>query len=307
MKNKKVLANTLLLITAIIWGSAFVAQKEGMNYVSPFTFNFARFALSTLVLLPVVYFMEKAEQSKRKNTSYIPEVYDKKTFFIASLVCGTFLFAGSSLQQFGLIFTTAGKSAFITTLYILLVPIFGLFFGHRINGLAWIAVIFGTVGLYFLCITESFTIGKGDFIVLIGAFFWTSHVLSIDRFLPKVNGVRLAMAQFAVCGLWSLIAAFLFETPNWQAIYAAGIPILYAGIMSGGVGYTFQILGQKYTTPTVASLLMSMESVFAVIAGYFLLNEIMTGREFFGSILMFIAIIISQIPESLFRWKKKSY
>lgn len=305
MKNKKMLANILLLITAFIWGSAFVAQRVGMNFVQPFTFNFSRFTLSTLVLIPVVSFMERLQKNKNTDSEDL-KLYDKKTFLKASIVCGSFLFAGSSLQQFGLVFTTAGKSAFITTLYILLVPIFGLFFKHRVSLAGWIAVVFGTVGLYFLCITESFTIAKGDFIVLIGAFFWTSHVLSIDYFLPKVNPVRLAMAQFAVCALFSFVAALIFESPDVGSIMAAGVPILYAGIMSGGIGYTFQILGQQYTTPTIASLLMSMESVFALVAGYFLLNELMSGREFLGCVLMFIAIIISQIPEDFLSKKNKN-
>lgn len=300
MKNKKILANILLLMTAIIWGSAFVAQRVGMSFVEPFTFNFSRFLLSTLVLIPIIFVMEKYEKNKKDIISK-DTINDPKVFWKASIVCGSFLFAGSSLQQFGLVFTTAGKSAFITTLYILLVPIFGLFFKHRVSIVGWIAVIFGTIGLYFLCITESFTIAKGDFIVLIGAFFWTAHVLSIDYFLPKVNPVRLAMAQFAVCSIFSLIAAVLFETPNIQSILTAGVPILYAGIMSGGIGFTFQILGQQYTTPTIASLLMSMESVFALLAGYLLLHEVMSGREFLGCILMFVAIVISQIPEEYFQ------
>lgn len=299
MKNKKILANILLLITALIWGSAFVAQRVGMDFIGPFTFNFARFSLSVLVLIPIVQLMGK--KGKGKTEDETEKRYDKRTFIIASIVCGSFLFAGSSLQQFGLVFTTAGKSAFITTLYILLVPIIGLFFRHKVNIAGWAAVGIGTVGLYFLCITESFTIAKGDFIVLIGAFFWASHVLAIDHFLPRVDAVKLAMAQFAVCSLYSCIAMLLFENPNLKDIFAAGVPILYAGIMSGGVGFTLQILGQKYTTPTVASLLLSMESVFALVAGFLLLHEKMSGREFFGCVLMFIAIIISQIPEELFR------
>lgn len=303
MKNKKILANILLLITALIWGSAFVAQRVGMNFVEPFTFNFSRFLLSTLVLIPVVRWMDKVEQNKREYQSGSSVIHDKKVFWTASIICGSFLFAGSSLQQFGLVFTTAGKSAFITTLYILLVPIFGLFLKHKINIVGWIAVIFGTIGLYFLCITDGFSIAKGDFIVLIGAFFWTSHVLSIDHFLPKVPAVKLAMAQFGVCALLSLIAALLFEKPDLHSILKAGIPILYAGILSGGMGYTFQILGQKHTTPTIASLLMSMESVFALVSGYLFLHEVLSTREFMGCILMFIAIIISQIPEKYFPWK----
>lgn len=301
MQNKKILANILLLITALIWGSAFVAQRVGMDFIGPFTFNFARFSLSTIVLIPIIFFMQKKSGDQSRTAD--EKVYDKKTFFIASLICGSFLFAGSSLQQFGLVFTTAGKSAFITTLYILLVPIMGLFFKHRVNLGGWIAVIIGTAGLYFLCITESFTIARGDFIVLIGAFFWASHVLAIDHFLPRVDAVKLAMAQFAVCSFYSFIAMLLFEQPSFKDILAAGIPILYAGVMSGGVGFTLQILGQKYTTPTVASLLLSMESVFALVAGFLLLHEKMSGREFFGCVLMFIAIVISQIPEDFFQKK----
>lgn len=303
LNRKKIVANSLLLLTAVIWGSGFVAQRVGMDYVGPLTFGASRFWLATLVLIPVVYFSDRAdkkalEQSDEKPIALTAEeaITAKKTFAVAAFCCGTLLFCGSILQQFGMVFTTAGKASFITALYILLVPIFGLFLKQHPGINCWIGVGFGTIGLYLLCITESFTIAWGDFIVLIGAVFWACHVLVIDHFLPYVNAVRLAMTQFAICATYSTIGMFLFEEPTIDAIIYGFVPILYAGVLSGGVGFTLQIIGQKNTSPTVASLLLSMEAVFGAVFGFLLLHEIMSNRELIGCILMFAAIIVSQLP-----------
>ena len=294
----------MLLLTAIIWGSGFVAQRAGMEFVGPLTFTATRFWLAFLVLIPVVKLAENADRkalaaSGENSSPKTPEeiARSKKTFRIASLCCGTMLFCGSILQQYGMVFTTAGKAAFITALYILLVPVFSLFLKHRPGIKSWIGVAFGTVGLYFLCITESFTIAYGDFIVLIGAVFWACHVLLIDHFISHVSPARLAMTQFGICASYGTIGMLLFEHPTLETLLPCAVPIVYAGIMSGGMGFTLQIFGQRYTSPTVASLLLSMEAVFGAVFGFLLLDEVMTVRELSGCVLMFAAIIISQLPD----------
>lgn len=307
MDKRKLTGNLVLLLTALIWGSAFVAQRVGMDYVGPFTFGFSRFIFAALILIPVMYFMD---QSKRKQLEQNKEnsdlleltleekIQQKKMFLIGGISCGTILFCGSTLQQFGLMFTTAGKAGFITALYIVLVPIFSLFLKHRPGVKSWIGVCFGAMGLYLLCITESFTIQQGDFIVLIGAGFWAAHLLVIDHFLPRISDpIKLSFLQFCICALYSGIAALIFEEIHLTDLLQCAIPILYAGLLSGGVGFTLQIVGQKYTTPTVASLLLSMEAVFAAIFGFLLLGEKMNTRELMGCLLMFVAIIISQLPD----------
>ena len=305
MHKEKILANALLLLTAIIWGSAFVAQRVGMDYVGPFAFQAARFTLSCLALIPVIFFMERSRKkqagseengNKAKSAEAIRQ--ERKVLLKVGLLCGMILFCGSTLQQFGLVFTSAGKTGFITALYIVLVPIFGLVLKHKPGLKCWIGVAFGTVGLYFLCITESFTIAPGDLIVLIGAGFWACHLLVIDHYLPQIaDPVKLSFLQFAFVMVCSFVCMLIFENVSWDAILTAAIPILYAGVLSGGVGFTLQIFGQKHTNPTVASLLLSMEAVFAAVFGFLLLNEIMSYREITGCILMFIAIVISQLPD----------
>jgi Permeases of the drug/metabolite transporter (DMT) superfamily len=305
LNKEKLIANSLLLLTAVIWGSAFVAQRVGMNYVGPFTFQATRFTLACVVLIPVIYFMGKSSKKQMETSGcgkeeLSPEEKKKETKALlkAGITCGTILFCGSSLQQFGLVFTSAGKAGFITALYIILVPVFSLALRQRPGFKCWIGVAFGAVGLYFLCITESFSIAPGDLIVLIGAVFWACHVLVIDHFLPKVSDpIKMSFIQFVTTTVYSYICALIFEDISWNAIMAAAVPILYAGALSGGIGFTLQILGQKHTNPTVASLLLSMESVFAAVFGFLLLNEMMSFRETLGCVLMFIAIIVSQLPD----------
>ena len=264
MKNKKLFANVILFTTAVIWGSAFVAQRIGMDSIEPFTFNAVRFLLSILFVLLLTLILAKKNPEHKKTSSS-----SRKTLFQGILVCGLCLFCGTTLQQYGLVFTTAGKAAFITTLYILLIPILGFFLGRRNSDLTWTAIGIGAVGLFLLCIKQNFTIAKGDFIVLIGAFFWSAHVLTIDY--------------------------FLFETPQAEGVKNAIGALLYTGILSGGVGYTFQIIGQRYADPVVASLIMSTESAFGALAGFLLLNEVMTKREFVGSLLLFAAVLLAQM------------
>ncbi|MDD2483906.1 MAG: DMT family transporter [Eubacteriales bacterium] len=311
MQRNRIFGSFLLLLAAVIWGAGFVAQRAGMEYIGPLTFGACRFWLAFIALYPVVLLTNKMEQkalSKAGEDAVQKTAEDilksKKIFFLAATLCGTILFCGSIFQQYGMVFTTAGKAAFITALYILLVPLFSLVLKHRPGIASLVGVGFGTIGLYFLCITESFTIAKGDFIVLIGAFFWAAHVLIIDRFLPHVNPAKLAMAQFGICALYSTIGMFIFESPTWETIVPCLVPIVYAGVFSAGVGFTLQIFGQRHTTPTVASLLLSMEAVFGAVFGFFLLHETMSNRELAGCALMFSALIISQLPDKLFQKKE---
>jgi drug/metabolite transporter (DMT)-like permease len=306
MNKKKLIGNFFLLMTALIWGLAFVAQRVGMDYVGPLTFTAVRFWLGAAVLIPILFFMNrtniKQDDSSIDDEGTTSSLSDetpkkRKSLLVAGGVCGTVLFAASIFQQFGLVFTTAGKAGFITALYIVLVPIFGLLLKQRPGILCWIGVICGTVGLYFLTITESLTIAPGDFIVLIGAFFWATHVLFIDHFNPYVDGVKLAATQFAVAAAWSTLGMLIFERPSFESILSAAIPILYAGVFSCGGGFTFQILGQRHTSPTVASLILSLEAVFSAIFGFLLLREIMSGRELIGCALMFVGVIVSQLPD----------
>lgn len=292
MKSKKLFGNLVLLLTALIWGCAFVAQSSGMDYVGPFTFQTSRSILGCLVLIP---FILANDAVKKKNNTY--EKQNPKTLILGGILCGTALTVASGLQQYGMQYSTAGKGAFITAMYIVLVPILGLFMKKKVNPIIWISVILGALGLYLLCIKEDFSLGEGDIYLILCAVAFSFHILVVDHFSAKVDGVKLSCLQFGVMFILSAIFMFMTETPNMADIKAAWLPICYAGIMSCGVGYTLQIVGQKYTEPTIASLLMSLESVFAVIAGIILLKEAPSAKEWLGCASMFAAIIIAQIPQ----------
>lgn len=295
MTKKQIEANFLLLLTAIIWGFAFVAQRVGSEFMGVFAFNGIRFAVGALSLLPVIYFMERPRASN--STSLVkPTGEENKMLLTAGLACGFVLFSAASLQQFGIFFTTAGKTGFITALYIILVPIFGIFLKQKIGINVWIGVALATIGLYLLCITESFTIGLGDFVILIGAGFWASHILLINHFAGRVSTLRLAFIQFVVVSLLSFILSLIFETTTLASIRLAMIPILYSGFLSIGTAFTLQIIGQKNAPPTLASIILSMEAVFGAIGGWLILGEVLSFRELIGCVIMFMAIIISQLP-----------
>ncbi|MDD7410438.1 MAG: DMT family transporter [Fusobacterium gastrosuis] len=294
--NKKILGNVLLLITAIIWGSAFVAQITGMDVLGPFTFSATRSLIATIFLGFLVMFLK--DEMNTKTSDLIK----------GGLACGVFIFIASSLQQFGLLFTTAGKASFITTLYILIVPILALLImKNKISLATWIAIILGAIGLYLLAIPSgaSFSINKGDFVVFIGAFFWAAHILVIDYFTKKVNPVKLSFMQFAVMTILSAIVAMLFEreTATLSNIMLSWKSIAYAGFFSSGIAYTLQMVGQKYTNPVLASLILSLESVFGALSGYLFLNEILSTKEFLGCVIVFVAIIIAQVPNDFFKRK----
>ena len=290
---KQVRANLLLLLTAMIWGAAFVAQSVSMDYVGPFTFLCSRSILGGVVLLPVIAVMGKGK--KKKETR--PE--NRKFLLLGGICCGVMLFIGSALQQIGIQYTTAGKAGFITAMYMVLVPICGLFFGRKPGGKTWAAVAVALVGMYLLCLYGSGiqNLGKGDLLEMLCALGFTGHILVVDHFSPKVDGVKMSCIQFFACGILAGIFMLILEEPSWENICAAAVPILYAGILSSGAGYTLQIVAQKDTQPTVASLLMSLESVFSLIFGWILLKEAMSGVELLGCVLMFAAIIWVQLPE----------
>ena len=296
MKKQQIpLKNSLLLLlTATIWGVAFVAQSVGMDYVGGFTFNMARSLIGSAVLLPVIWFMgrnssKKAEEAQRSGSG--------KDLLWGGLACGILMCLASNFQQFGIKYTTVGKAGFITACYIVLVPILGLFLKKKCSPFIWLAVAMSVAGLYLLCITDGFSIGKGDILVLICAVLFSFHILVIDYYSPKVDGVKLSCIQFLVCGILSGIPALIFEKPEMSAVLTAWQPILYAGVMSCGVAYTLQIIGQKNMNPTVASLILSLESCISVLAGWVILGQQLSAREIAGCVIMFAAIILAQLPQ----------
>lgn len=298
MKTGQMKNSLLLLLTAFIWGVAFVAQSVGGEAVGCFTFNGVRSLIGAAVLIPVIYFLDAQKKKELGEEKFLEQKGDKKTLLFGGICCGVMLCIASNFQQFGISFTTVGKAGFITAMYILIVPILGLFMKKRVGAKVWLGVVLATVGLYMLCMTsESFSLSKGDFLVLICAGFFSLHILIIDYFSPKVDGVRMSCIQFFVCGVISTAIAFVFENPSFSAILSGWLPILYAGVLSCGVAYTLQIVGQKNMDPTVASLILSLESVFSVLAGWVILHQTLSVRELFGCVLMFLAIILAQLPE----------
>ena len=289
---KKFRGSLLLLLTAMIWGAAFVAQSVGMDHVGPYTFLFSRSILGGVALIPVIAVMDRKKKEK-------PEKKGGKLLVLGGVACGCALFLGSILQQIGIQETTAGKAGFLTAMYMILVPIAGLFFGKKPGLRVWGAVVVALGGMYFLCLhgTDLGSINRGDLLEMACAVGFTCHILIIDHFSGRVDGVKMSCIQFFVCGFLAMVGMFLFEEPHFSDILAAGVPIAYAGLLSSGVGYTLQIVAQKDTDPTVASLLMSLESVFSLIFGWILLQEGMSGIELLGCSLMFAAIIWVQLPE----------
>ncbi len=292
----------MLLLAALVWGVAFVAQSEGMNYVGTFTFNTCRFILGGAVLIPCIFFLHGRKDSVWQTLSEEEKKQQTRMGIIGGICCGCILCLASCLQQFGIAQTTVGKAGFITTLYIIIVPFLGLFLKKKIGVNIWISAVIAAVGMYFLCITESFSIEAGDRLILLCSVVFSVHILVIDHFSPKADGVVISCVQFFTAGVIAGVPMLLFEHPSVSAILAAAVPILYAGIMSCGVGYTLQVVAQNSVDPTVASLLLSLESVFSVLAGWIILGQKLSGRELFGCALVFAAVLLVQVPtEKVFR------
>ena len=287
MKKISFGSSLLLFLAACIWGVAFVAQSVGMDYMGPCTFNGIRFLIGGTVLLPLVYVRVK----KKKNT---PEELPPALTLKGGICCGLAICAASLCQQKGIMETTVGKAGFITTLYIIIVPVFGLFLRKKVPGKVWIAAAVAAVGMYMLCINESFSVSRGDAFVFLCAIIFAVHILVIDYFSPKTDGVALSCIQFYTAGIICTVAAFAVETPTWGQFVSGIVPILYAGVMSCGVAYTLQIIGQKNVEPTVASLILSMESVVSVLAGWVILGQELSSKELAGCVLVFAAVILVQ-------------
>lgn len=302
----------LLLLTACIWGVAFVAQSVGMDYVGPLTFNCVRSLLGGAVLIPCIWFLGKRDPQKAECERLLSSEEKKKNdrkLLTGGILCGILLCLASNFQQAGIAYTTVGKAGFITAFYIIIVPVLGLFFHKKCGPAVWLGVILALAGLYFLCITDTsvqvptdqifpgIPIGKGDFLVFICALLFSAHIMVIDHFTEQVDGVKMSCIQFWVCGILSGIGMFLTEEPQIGDILLAWQPILYAGILSCGVAYTLQIVGQKGMNPTVAALILSLESVISVLAGMVLLKQQLSRREILGCVLMFAAIILAQLPQ----------
>ena len=282
----------LPILAAAIWGSAFVFQNMVSDSVGPFTFNACRSVIATLFLLLLYWGIR---QYKKRQGTYQPQ--PRKQLILGGLACGLALAIASNLQQIGIGGTTAGKAGFITAMYMVLVPIFGLFLKKRVAPIVWLSILLASVGLYFLSIQGGFTLSYGDFYVMLCAIVFAVHILLIDHFTQYVDGVALSCAQFAVTAVVSLIVAAVSEVDCWGNIAGSIWPILYVGIFSSGVAYTLQVVGQKNVNPTVASLILSLESCISVLAGWVLLDQKLSIKELLGCVIMFAAIILAQLPE----------
>jgi drug/metabolite transporter (DMT)-like permease len=278
-------ANALLLITAMIWGFAFVAQRVGMDYIGPFTFNAVRFGMGSLSLVPLI----RATRRRREHRAPWPLLVK------GGVIAGVVLFAGASLQQVGLVTTTAGKAGFITGLYVVLVPLMGLLWGQRVSWLTWLGAVLAVVGLYFLSVTERLTVQPGDLWVLLGAVGWTIHVHLIDRLTARIDPLPLASVQFAVCSLLSFVVALSSETITAAGLSGALLPLLYGGLMSVGIAYTLQVVAQRDAHPTPAAIIMSLESAFAAVGGGLMLGEELGVRGTIGAALMLVGMVLAQI------------
>lgn len=284
----KVKNASLLFLTAFIWGTAFVAQSVGMDALGPFGFNGIRNLIGCVSLLPCIALLNRKAGARSA---------DRRSWIVGGICCGLCLFLGGTLQQIGIQYTTVGKAGFITAFYIVLVPVCGVFLKKKVGRRIWLAVVLALAGLYLLCITERFTIGRGDIFLFFGALVFAIHILVIDYFAPKTDNVRMSCVQFLVVGILSLPFMFGLETVTLQAVSQGLIPLLYAGVLSCGVAYTLQIVGQKDMNPTIASLILSLESCISVLSGWVLLGQRLSVREGIGCILMFAAIILAQLPE----------
>ncbi len=289
-----------MALAALIWGTAFVAQSLGMDHLEPCTFNAVRSFIGGAALLPAALLSSRLgrKDGERARPAGSGGLFQRhKALLTGGGLCGVLLGAASMLQQKGIATIPSGKAGFLTALYIVLVPVLGLFWGKRPGWKIWLAVAIAMTGTWLLSVKNGFSIASGDLLVIASAVFFSFHILVIDRFSPRVNGVALSCIQFFVAGVMSAAAAFVWETPRWEDILAAGGPLLYTGVLSSGVAYTLQILGQKSVRPTVASLILSMESVFAALAGWAVLHEMLSPRELLGCGMVFSAVILAQLPE----------
>ena len=304
MKSKK--GELILLLASVLWGTCFVFQKMGMDYIGPFTLGAFRFLIGGVALIPVMILFDRMgkkinsegqEHQEHQERQEINKGFKDKELYIGGGLCGTALFAAASLQQIGLQYTTAGKAGFITSLEIVLVAAIFIFISKKVQINVVVGVTLAVIGMYLLCMVEGFYLEKGDIYELMGVVFWAMQILVIDRYAKKVDVIKLSFIQFMTTGILSCVFMFVFENPHWSEILSGVVPILYTAIIEVAVAYTLQMIGQKYTQPDVASVILSLESVFAVISGVIILGEKLSFREFLGCVFMMAAIIITQLPK----------
>lgn len=284
-------AELLLVLTAIVWGFAFVAQKAGMEDIGPMAFNGIRFIIGSVSLFPLIWFYNKKDNYQNQKISKNRELWK------AGLISGLVLFVAASMQQIGIVYTTAGNAGFITSMYVILVPVFGLVFKQKVNIHTWVGAVVALTGLYFLSVSAGLVLVIGDILVFGSAFFWAAQVLLASYYAPKVNVIKLAAIQFGLTGILSLVISFFTETYGFENIYAAAIPLLYGGLMSVGLAFTLQLIAQQKANPTHAAIILSTESVFAAIGGWLILNEELTSIETMGAALMLAGVIFSQLKK----------
>ena len=282
-------SNLMLLFAAAIWGFGFVAQRLGMNFLEPFAFNSMRFLLGSLSLLPLLWILY------RKTPAITVQESDKSLLLKGGISCGLVLFVAATLQQYGLFYTTAAKAGFITGLYLILVPILGIFLRHKTGLSIWLGAALALVGLYLLSVNDNFSMSRGDTLIFVGALFWAFHILVIDHFSGRVDPIQLSAVQFLVCGALSLGISLFIETPTLTSIIDCWKPILFAGVVSVGIAYTLQVVAQKNANPSHAAIIMSLEAVFAAIGGVWLLDETLSSRAWFGCALMMAGMLLSQV------------
>ncbi len=301
-RKNNIIGSSQLFLASVIWGTAFVAQSTGSDLLEAHTFNFFRNILAFLFLLIVIPVLKGRSDVKAARTiRAVVKRPEGKTLIFGAICCGTALFAGMAFQQIGLAYTSVGKAGFITSMYILLVPVIGIFLGEKHGVKLWIGVAVAIVGFYMLCIKETVVINRGDLLIACCAIIYSMQILLIDYFLKKVDGIWLSCLQFGVAAVLSMFCMLIFETPHLENVITAWIPLLYTGILSGGVAYTLQVAGQIKVKPTIASLIMSLESVFSVIAGWIILGQKLSSIETLGCVLIFAAVILAQLPEHRFK------
>ncbi|MEA1910273.1 MAG: DMT family transporter [Spirochaetota bacterium] len=294
--NSNTLKNDfLLLLTAIIWGFSFTAQRAGMEFIGPFTFNGIRFLIGAVSILPILLLEKKTNVTKKQSM---------KPIILYGAIGGILLYLGASLQQIGIVYTSAGKAGFITGMYVIIVPIIGIFFRHKAGWRRWAGAVLSITGLYFLSVKGSVNINIGDIFVLLSAFFWASHVIAISHFSPRVDALKLAFVQYLFCGALSLISAFIFENVQTDTLLLAWMPILYGSVFSVGIAYTLQVYAQKKVHPAHAAIILSLEGVFAVLGGWLLLGETLGAKGIAGCVLMLSGMFVSQ--STLFKKQKTS-
>jgi drug/metabolite transporter (DMT)-like permease len=294
---KKIRGELILLLTAILWGTCFVFQKMCMDYIGVYTLGAFRFLLGALTLIPVMVLLTKMEQKKQLESMNMYGGFRDKNIYIGGILCGIALFAAASFQQIGLQYTTAGKAGFLTSLEIVLVAVITIFVNRRAQINTLLGVLLAIIGMYLLCMVEGFYLEKGDAYELAGVVFWAIQILVIDKYSKKVDGIKLSFIQFITTGILSCIFMLFFENPQWNHIKNGSVPILYTAIIEVAMAYTLQIIGQRYTPPVIAAVILSLESVFSVISGVIILGEKMSLREIIGCVFMLIAVVIAQVPD----------